>query len=116
MQSLLAAMHDQNKHITKFKAHFNGDSTKTIRFIFDINRYSEITHFKDPHSIFIHIYNALDEHIQSRIAIDKQNVIAKQIKAQQTLEMPIETTKQIQYLLINMKKHKFIQLSLLKNS
>ena len=85
MNKLLAAMHDQKKHITKFKSHFNGDITKTIRFIFDIYRYSEITNFKDPHSIFTHIYNALSENIQGRISVDKHNVVLAQIAEEQQL-------------------------------
>ena len=71
-------MHDTNSHRAAFRSIFNGDNRSTIRFIFEIERYAAIADFQDAQSLFISIYNALPEYIQTRFGKDKTEVIRTQ--------------------------------------
>ena len=81
LQSLLATMHDSNANIVKFKSTFNGDCNDTIRFVFAIQGYDEITNFQDPNSLFLNIYNVLPHHIQVEFGADKSRVLDAQQNA-----------------------------------
>ena len=81
LQTLLAAFHDSNANMAKFKTTFNGDCNDTIRFVFAIQGYEEITNFQDPNSLFINIYNSLPHHIQVEFGADKNNTITRQQNA-----------------------------------
>ena len=78
LQQLLATMHDSNANQAKFKSKFTGDCSETIRFVFAIQEYEDVTNFQHPDSLFISIYNALPHHIQVEFSADKTNVIQAQ--------------------------------------
>ena len=81
LQSLLATMHDSNANQAKFKSKFTGDCNETIRFVFSIQQYNDVTNFQHSDSLFINIYNSLPHHIQVEFSADKTNVIAAQENA-----------------------------------
>lgn len=58
LQQLLATMHDSNANQAKFTSKFTGDCNETIRFVFAIQEYEDVTNFQHPDSLFISIYNA----------------------------------------------------------
>ena len=78
MSNILSQLHDSNANIAKFTSKFNGENKDTIRFIFDIERYEQVTNFQHPHTLFTNIYNALPEWIQYKFAQHRQEVITLQ--------------------------------------
>ena len=71
LSNVLAALHDNTAQKAIFDDKFTGNINDTIRFIFAIERYAQISNFQDPHSSFTQIYNALTTPIRVRIAEDR---------------------------------------------
>ena len=78
MSNILSQLHDTNANIAKFTSKFNGENKDTIRFIFDIERYEQVTNFQHPHTLFTNVYNALPEWIQYKFAQHRQEVLKLQ--------------------------------------
>ena len=78
MSRVLSHLHDSNANIAEFTSNFNGENKHVIRFIFDIQRYEQITNFQNPDTLFTNIYNKLPPWIQHKFAQDKVNTIDRQ--------------------------------------
>ena len=81
LAQILGAIHDNNASKAKFRSYFNSDCSETIRFIFDMQRYRDITNFQDPHSLFTALYDALSPSVQARLADNKRKTLIAQKQA-----------------------------------
>ena len=97
-------MHDTNANQAKFTSKFNGNIKYTIRFIFDIQRYEQITNFQSPDSLFVNVYNSLPPFIQNKLAADKVNVIETQKRALPDDPSPEDIDKAAIYTTLSMQK------------
>ena len=79
MSRVLSHLHDSNANIAEFTSKFNGENKHVIRFIFDIQRYEQITDFQNPHTLFTNIYNKLPAWIQYKFAQDRTNTITTKV-------------------------------------
>ena len=50
-------MHDTTALKVKFNSYFDGNTKNTIKFIFAIQRYQDVSRFVNPNSLFTAVYN-----------------------------------------------------------
>lgn len=62
----------------RFTSHFNGNTKNTIRFIFAIQRYHDVSNFINPNTLFNAVYNNVHDHIKIRFAQHKAETLQQQ--------------------------------------